>query len=115
VTHDLAVAAAVADRIAVMYAGRIVEEREGPAFMAAPAHPYSMALRQAALPFAPHTGSRSGRLPELPGRMPAAGGQGCAFASRCPLVFERCLVDDPPRRSVNAGWAACWLAGERSP
>jgi oligopeptide/dipeptide ABC transporter ATP-binding protein len=115
VTHDLAVAAAVADRIAVMYAGRIVEERRGPALMSAPAHPYSVALRQAALPFAAHTGSATARLPELPGRMPAAGGRGCPFASRCPLVFERCLVDDPPRIPTADGWAACWRVGERLP
>jgi oligopeptide/dipeptide ABC transporter ATP-binding protein len=112
VTHDLAVAAAVADRIAVAYAGRLVEERLAPALMTSPAHPYSAALREAALPFAAGTASRATRLPELPGRMPEAGGPGCAFASRCPLVLERCRVDDPPQVPVAEGWAACWRVGE---
>ena len=115
VTHDLAVAAAVADRIAVAYAGRIVEERPASALMATPAHPYSVALRQAALPFAANTAGRSARLPELPGRMPAAGGVGCSFASRCPLVFERCYLEDPPPAPLADGWAACWRVGESEP
>jgi peptide/nickel transport system ATP-binding protein len=112
VTHDLAVAGAVADRIAVAYAGRIVEERPAAALMSRPAHPYAIALREAALPFAATTAGRSARLPELPGRMPEAGGVGCSFASRCPLVFERCWVDDPPAARVADGWAACWRVAD---
>jgi peptide/nickel transport system ATP-binding protein len=115
VTHDLAAAAAVADRIAVAYAGRIVEERQASALMSRPAHPYSEALREAALPFAANTADREARLPELPGRMPEAGGVGCSFASRCPLVFERCRVQDPPPAPVPEGWATCWRAAESRP
>jgi peptide/nickel transport system ATP-binding protein len=115
VTHDLAVAAAVADRIAVAYAGRIVEERPATALMVTPGHPYSIALRQAALPFAANTAGPSARLPELPGRMPAAGGVGCSFASRCPLVFERCRLEGPPPAPLADGWAACWRVGEGAP
>jgi peptide/nickel transport system ATP-binding protein len=115
VTHDLAVAAAVADRIAVAYAGRIVEERAAQSLMMQPAHPYSVALRQAALPFAADPAGGATRLPELPGRMPRAGGVGCSFASRCPLVFERCHVEDPPPAQLADGWAACWRVGEGQP
>jgi oligopeptide/dipeptide ABC transporter ATP-binding protein len=112
VTHDLSVAAAVADRIDVAYAGRIVEERAAASLMARPAHPYTVALRAAALPFAAAAVGKSGRLPELPGRMPSAGGRGCSFAPRCPLVIERCHIDDPPRMPFADGTAACWRAGE---
>jgi oligopeptide/dipeptide ABC transporter ATP-binding protein len=115
VTHDLAVAAAVADRIDVSYAGRIVERRPARELMAGPAHPYSVALRRASLPFAANAAGRSTRLPELPGRMPPAGGVGCAFAPRCPLVIERCRVDDPPLMPWADGAAACWRAGESPP
>jgi peptide/nickel transport system ATP-binding protein len=114
VTHDLAVAGAVADRIAVMYAGRIVEEGEAAALMARPAHPYSEALRLAALPFAASAASQHDRLPELPGRMARAGGIGCAFAPRCPLVIDRCRVEAPPLAPFEDGRAACWRAGEVS-
>jgi peptide/nickel transport system ATP-binding protein len=115
VTHDLAVAAAVADRIDVAYAGRIVEQRTAAALMARPAHPYTLALRQAALPFAAHLLDETARLPELPGRMPQAGGVGCSFAPRCPLVIDRCRVDDPPLAPFGDGEAACWRSGEAMP
>jgi len=112
VTHDLAVAAAVADQVYVAYAGRIVEARSAIELMTRPAHPYSGALRQASLPFAANTAGVSSRLPELPGRMPSAGGVGCSFAPRCPLVIDRCLLDDPPLSPFGDGSAACWRAGE---
>jgi oligopeptide/dipeptide ABC transporter ATP-binding protein len=115
VTHDLSVAAAVADHIEVAYAGRIVERRPAAALMARPGHPYTRALREAALPFSAHAGGPSARLPELPGRMPSAGGVGCSFAPRCPLVIERCRVDDPPLAPFADGAAACWRAGESTP
>jgi peptide/nickel transport system ATP-binding protein len=112
VTHDMAVAAAVADRLAVAYAGRIVEERDAQALMRRAGHPYAHALRLAALPFAANVAGRHERLPELPGRMAAAGGVGCAFAPRCPLAFERCLVETPSLAPFEEGRAACWRAGE---
>ncbi len=112
VTHDMAVASAVADDISVMYAGRIVEERAAAALMKAPAHPYSYALREAALPFTANISGRGDRLPELPGRMAAAGGVGCAFAPRCPLVVERCRVESPPLAGFEDGTVACWRPGE---
>jgi peptide/nickel transport system ATP-binding protein len=112
VTHDLAVAAAVADRIAVMYAGRVVEERPAEELMLRPAHPYSVALRAAALPFAPRAGGVETRLPELPGRMAAAGGVGCAFAPRCPLATDHTRAVTPELTPFEGGRVACWRAGE---
>jgi len=112
VTHDMAVAAAVADRIAVMYAGRIVEERDASGLMLRPGHPYSLALREAALPFAANTSRRHERLPELPGRTAAAGRPGCAFAPRCSLALERCRVETPRLEPFRDGSTACWRPGE---
>lgn len=112
VTHDMAVAAAVADRIAVAYAGLIVEERSAEDLFRAPAHPYSHALRQAALPFAANAEGRHERLPELPGRMAAAGGTGCPFAPRCGLVVERCRVETPSPEPFGGGLVACWRADQ---
>ncbi|MGF1625812.1 MAG: ABC transporter ATP-binding protein [Alphaproteobacteria bacterium] len=112
VTHDLAVAAAVADRIAVLYAGRIVEEGPARNIAERPAHPYSRALAQATLPFAARAPTGGARLPELTGQMPAAGGAGCAFAARCPLAIARCREETPPLAPWQAGRVACWRAGE---
>jgi peptide/nickel transport system ATP-binding protein len=115
VTHDLAVAAAAADRIAVMYAGRVVEERPAAELMERPAHPYSVALRAAALPFAPREPGADARLPELPGRMAHAGGVGCPFAPRCPLATDHCRAVTPELAPFEHGRVACWRAGELRP
>ncbi len=115
VTHDIAVASALADRIAVMYAGRIVEDRGALRLMERPAHPYSAALRAASLPFGLVGRGADGhrdRLPELPGRMAPAGGIGCAFAPRCPLVVARCRAEAPSLAPFDDGLVACWRAGE---
>lgn len=116
VTHDLAVAAALADRIAVMYAGRVVEVRDALRLMAAPGHPYTAALRDASLPFGPADGPAIGqrRLPELAGRMPPAGDGDCRFAPRCPLAIERCEREAPLLEPFDDGLVACWRAGETS-
>lgn len=114
VTHDLAVAAAVADRIAVIYAGRIVETRPAASLAARPVHPYSRALAAAALSFSTPAAA-GGRLPELAGQMPSAGGTGCAFAPRCPLAIDRCRQEAPPLEPEGDGSAACWRAGEAPP
>lgn len=112
VTHDLAVAASVADRIAVAYAGRIVEEGPAAEVVRRPAHPYSHALGQAALPFGAETMRREDLLPELPGRMASAGGSACAFAPRCPLAVARCRAEVPLLTPFGSGRVACFRAGE---
>jgi peptide/nickel transport system ATP-binding protein len=88
VTHDLGVAAEIADEVAVMYAGRIVESGPVHQVLKAPAHPYTQGLMNATV----HRGMKGRELIPIPGqppdltRLPA----GCSFAPRCPSVHERC-------------------------
>ncbi len=110
ITHDMGVVADIADRIAVMYAGRIAETgRTGQIFMR-PRHPYT-ALLLAALPRLTDTPKSelaviAGQVP-LPGRFPP----GCRFADRCPLVSDRCRAEQPPLRDMGEGQlSACWHA-----
>ncbi|KAA9008823.1 ABC transporter ATP-binding protein [Histidinibacterium aquaticum] len=88
ISHDLAVVAGLADRIAVMYAGRIVEEGPIDDILDAPAHPYTRGL----IDSVPVPGQRGGRLRQIPGRMPALTDlpTGCAFAPRCARATENC-------------------------
>ncbi len=109
VTHNLAVVAEIADRIAVMYAGQIVEEGSRDAIFGDPQHPYTLALF-AAMPRASDVGrslaSIDGQVP-LPGAMP----EGCRFAPRCPFAVERCRHGAPPLAAISGEHAvACWRA-----
>ena len=111
ITHDLGVVAEVADRVAVMYGGRIVERAVVEDLLAAPEHPYAIGLL-GALPDPSHV-PRS-RLVEIPGAVPApwALPRGCAFAPRCPRADARCSADRPPLRPLRSGHeAACWHPG----
>ena len=112
ITHDLGVVAGCADRVAVMYAGRIVEQASCADLLAAPRHPYSRGLL-AATPAAVRPGER---LAEIPGSVPGAAqwGHGCRFAPRCPLAVETCRSDVPPLTAVTDGWrVACPVTSER--
>ena len=107
VTHDMGVIAEACDRVAVMYAGRIVEigpVREG---IHSPAHPYTMGL-MGSIP--PLTGERE-RLLQIDGAMPRLGAipAGCAFHPRCPHAWERCRREQPDLMPAGATQAACWL------
>ena len=112
ISHDLAVVAQICDRVAVMYAGRIVETGRVGDILSHPHHPYTRALI-AAMPSAGTTpGQRlkaiSGEPPDF-GALPA----GCPFHPRCPLASDRCRTEDPPLDSVgNSRAVACWHAGE---
>jgi oligopeptide/dipeptide ABC transporter ATP-binding protein len=109
ISHDLALVRHVADVVAVMYLGRIVEVGPTDELWEAPMHPYTQALI-AAVPVA--DGKR--RLPEaLPGEVPdpARPPLGCRFRPRCPHAFERC-TDEPPLLEVGGRAAACWLVDE---
>ncbi|MFW2543678.1 ABC transporter ATP-binding protein [Primorskyibacter sp. 2E107] len=88
ISHDLAVVAGLADRIAVMYAGRIVEEGPVDDILDTPAHPYTRGL----IASVPVPGRRGGRLQQIPGRMPALTDlpPGCAFAPRCAVATPAC-------------------------
>jgi len=98
ITHDLGVVAQLVDRVAVMYAGRIVETAAVDTLFGAPAHPYTRGL-MACMP-APAKGA--GRLRTIPGQAPQPGDIpiGCAFAPRCPEVRDICRADPLPRVAV---------------
>tara|TARA_R110002111_G_C6005833_1_gene373859 strand:- start:4932 stop:5930 length:999 start_codon:yes stop_codon:yes gene_type:complete len=115
ITHDMGVVAEVADRIAVMYAGRIIETATTEELLENPRHPYTQGL----IKCVPHldldmTDEREA-LYEIPGVVPPLTqlGAGCAFAERCPEKMPKCLVDKPPGFAVNGKHiAACWLEEE---
>ena len=102
ITHDLSVVANLADRVAVMYGGSIVETAGARRLFDAPAHPYTQGLL-ASLP-ALGAGVR-GRLTAIPGQPPDMTRlpEGCAFAARCPYVFDRCRREKPPLLPAGKG------------
>ncbi|MEW1697930.1 ABC transporter ATP-binding protein [Streptomyces sp. NPDC093249] len=106
VTHDLDLAAAVSDRVHVMYAGRIAETGPAEALFAQPRHPYTAAL----LASTPRHTAPGGRLPAIPGRPPdpRTALTGCAFAARCPLATDLCAERAPePARIDEDHHTAC--------
>jgi peptide/nickel transport system ATP-binding protein len=114
ITHDLDVASDMADRVAVMYAGQIVEWASRDALYAAPLHPYTQKL----FAVLPRLDRRGERLDSLPGRVPGPDTEftGCRFADRCPAVFERCRVETPAFHETAPGhFARCHLAEADEP
>lgn len=109
VTHDLALLMEIADRIAIMYAGRIVETGPAAQIYESPQHPYTRGLRDAYPPLTEPVRELTG----IPGAPPdlRALPPGCAFAPRCPLAFDRCIKERPELRPAGGGTAACHLAG----
>jgi len=96
ITHDLGVVAQWADRIAVMYAGRIVEQSEIGPFFADPLHPYSRGLLGARVDVDADEHYTTDRLSEIVGSVGSAAGEaGCAFAPRCPIVVPGCRQKPP--------------------
>ena len=107
VTHDMGVIAETCDRVAVMYAGRIVEIGPVASVIHAPAHPYSAGLMGSI----PAMDEDRERLLQIDGAMPrlTAIPRGCAFNPRCPRVFDRCRVERPELLDAGDTRAACWL------
>jgi peptide/nickel transport system ATP-binding protein len=108
ITHDMGVIAETADRVAVMYAGRIAEIGKVGEVVRNPLHPYAKGLMAAI----PTLEGRVARLAQIPGAMPrlSAIPKGCAFNPRCPDVFGRCRSERPAPLAVGADrLAACWL------
>ncbi|ESY29604.1 ABC transporter ATP-binding protein [Mesorhizobium sp. C386A] len=113
ITHDLPLAWLIADRIAVMYLGRVVEIGSADDITLNPQHPYTIALRDAT-PQVRNEGPRAG-IKVVQGEIPSAAHvpKGCRFHPRCPLAFDRCRQEEPP--AVELGphhMCACWLASE---
>src|SRR5882672_6977782 len=107
VTHDMGVIAETADRVAVMYAGRIVEIGPVKEVILRPRHPYTAGLMASI----PTIGGRRDRLAQIDGAMPRPGAAppGCAFNPRCDRAFARCRVERPELLPAGASRAACWL------
>ncbi len=101
ITHDLGVVAGMAHRVAVMYAGELVEVAERKAFFRAPQHPYSIKLFAAL----PGPEKRGGELDVIPGQVPPLSVEfrGCRFADRCEHAFDRCRSEAPPWTRVADG------------
>jgi len=111
ITHDLGVIAEVADRVLVMYAGRVVEEGSATELFEEPLHPYTQGLL-GSLPTL-EGGKRLRRLQAIPGLVPnlLALPTGCKFAPRCPKVIDACWPTEPELREVRPGrWARCIVA-----
>jgi oligopeptide/dipeptide ABC transporter ATP-binding protein len=115
VSHDLPLVRDVADRVAVMFAGRIVEEGPAASVLDAPAHPYTRALREA-VPIPDPAAERARHAHASPARADLPPAQaGCPYASRCPLAAPPCAAM-PPVRAVAPGWrVSCWFAEEPHP
>jgi peptide/nickel transport system ATP-binding protein len=109
ITHDMGVIAETSQRVAVMYAGRIVEIGPVREVIHRPQHPYTAGLMGSIPKIAP--GERRRRLAQIEGAMPRLNAipPGCAFNPRCPRRFERCALERPERMRAGSGEAACWL------
>ena len=107
VTHDMGVIAETADRVAVMYAGRVIEIGPVQDVVQRPAHPYTEGL-MGSIPSLEH---RVERLRQIDGAMPRLNAipPGCPYNPRCPKVFGRCLSERPGLMPAGATQAACWL------
>jgi oligopeptide/dipeptide ABC transporter ATP-binding protein len=115
ITHDLGVVASLADRVAVMYAGEIVETAAVEDIFSKPHHPYTKGL-QAAIPNP--TKPDWSNLKAIPGSPPDlfAPPKGCGFAQRCPFAMEVCRDHGAPVFSrMDNGYARCWLHDDRTP
>jgi len=109
ITHDLGVVRYLADRVAVMYLGQIVENAATEEVFGDPKHPYTQALLSAVPSVDP---ARRGLATRLRGDVPSPANppSGCRFHTRCPLVFERCRAEAPPLYPVQEGQSRCFLS-----
>ena len=111
ITHDLGVVAESAQRVAVMYAGQIVEEAPVRSLFAEPQHPYTLGLMAAM----PRAATRRARLTTIPGTVPPPGAwpKACRFAERCAFAWNRCTTEAPPLHQLGDGRSSrCHLVVE---
>ena len=109
ITHDLGVVAEIAHRVAVMYAGKIVESADVRTLFNDPQHPYTLGL----LSSIPRLGETRERLQAIDGVVPSPAHmpKGCRFNPRCVFADARCVAEEPPPREIAAGhFVACWKA-----
>ncbi len=107
ITHDLGVVAEMADRIAVMYAGHLVEVARSDDIYYSPKHPYTRALLESI----PNTNIEDLELRYIPGSPPdlVDPPKGCRFAPRCPFAKKKCFEEEPPIFEVDGAEVKCWL------
>jgi peptide/nickel transport system ATP-binding protein len=108
ITHDMGVIAEMADKVVVMYAGRVAESGPVQATLEAPKHPYTKGLMGSI----PRLGAQQRRLQQISGNMPRLGQvewDSCSFAARCPDAFGLCKEQRPPAFNVDANLVYCWL------
>lgn len=118
ITHDLGVVAQMADRIAVMYAGRIVESGTADEIFYNPKHPYTWGLLGSMPSVEQSSREAKSELMSIPGTPPDlfAPPKGCAFAARCNYCMGACLKEDAPEFKADDGHAVhCWLLDPRAP
>ena len=109
ITHDMGVVASMADMVAVMYAGQIVEYNNVYEIFKSPAHPYTRMLLQSI----PRLDQDTDLLPTIPGSVPSPQNLpvGCKFCPRCPWVIPACKEKEPEMRKYASGYVRCWLKG----
>jgi peptide/nickel transport system ATP-binding protein/oligopeptide transport system ATP-binding protein len=110
ITHNLGVIAETARRVAVMYAGRIVEYTDVRSIFSSPKHPYTQGLLKSIPRLDEHHG-RKERLEAIPGLVPSLLDlpKGCKFSNRCKYVFDRCVEEPPLIETVPRHLVRCWL------
>ena len=116
ITHDMGAVSEMADRVMVMYAGRVIEQGTAEQVLRAPRHPYTLGLIECLPELGSSQRDEPGDLAEIAGVVPSIWelGHGCAFRERCPHAMPRCATEVPPMLDVGAGHgAACWLLLEK--
>lgn len=113
ITHDLGVVAEMADRVVVMYAGRVVEQAPVRDLFANPAHPYTLGLMRST----PNLATQRGQLAAIPGLVPTLADmgriEGCKFAERCSFATQKCHASDPPLEGAGSGrQVRCWHSAQ---
>lgn len=108
ITHDLGVVAEMCDRVAVMYAGQVVETTDTRTLLRNPQHPYTVGLIEST----PQQSKGGNHLKSIPGQVPTPDqfAKGCRFSDRCPKVMEKCYNNPPPFVDIDGKTSSrCWL------